>query len=137
MRVEIFTTLPDAAKRIRVAVFMQEQGFCDEFDALDEQCVHLVAFDGDLPTATCRVWLAEDGWHVGRLAVMREYRGKGIGGLMLQHAEVHARSLGGGSISLHAQCRAEAFYRKYGYTPYGGIDYEEGVEHVHMRKIFE
>jgi predicted GNAT family N-acyltransferase len=137
MRVENFNTLPEAAKRIRVAVFMQEQGFTGEFDALDELCVHFVAFDSDLPTATCRVWLAEDGWHVGRLAVMREHRGKGLGGLMLQHAEAHVRSLGGGSLSLHAQCRAEQFYRKCGYAPYGEMDYDEGVEHVHMRKIFD
>ena len=37
-------------------------------------------------------------------------------------------------ISLHAQCRAEAFYQKCGYTPYGEIDYDEGVAHIHMRK---
>ena len=135
MRVEIFTSLPTEAKSIRESVFVKEQGFVEEFDALDAQCVHLVAFDGDLPTATCRVWLAEDGWHVGRLAVVREYRGKGLGGLMLQHGEAHAKSLGGGSISLHAQCRAEQFYRKSGYVPYGDIDYDEGVEHIHMRKI--
>ena len=137
MREQIYGALPDQARQIRIAVFMQEQGFVNEFDLLDASCKHLVAFDGDLPVATCRIWLATDGWHVGRLAVLKEHRGKGLGGLMLQHAEAHARSLGGGSISLHAQCRAEAFYRKYGYTPYGGIDYEEGVEHVHMRKILD
>ena len=134
MRVELFASLPESAKHIREVVFMQEQGFTDEFDALDERCVHLVAFDGDLPIATCRVWLAEDGYHVGRLAVLKDKRGIGLGSLMLAEAEKHVHALGGCSISLHAQCRAEQFYRKCGYTPYGEIDYDEGVAHIHMKK---
>ena len=137
MRVEVFDFLPDSAKHIREVVFMQEQGFTEEFDALDGVATHIVAFDGDNPVAVCRIWLAEDGWHVGRLAVIKEKRGTGLGSLMLAKAEKHVHTLGGRSISLHAQCRAEQFYRKCGYTPYGEIDYDEGVEHVHMRKIFD
>lgn len=135
MVIKSYASLPDSAIRIREAVFMQEQGFADEFDALDEVATHLVAFDGDTPVATCRIWLAKDGYHVGRLAVMKEMRGTGLGRLMLAEAEKHVLALGGCSVSLHAQCRAEQFYRKCGYTPYGEIDYDEGVEHVHMRKI--
>lgn len=135
MRVEYFHFLPKQARQIRISVFMDEQGFTEEFDALDEICTHLVMFDRDVPVATCRIWLAEDGWHVGRLAVIKFYRGRGLGQDMLMYAERHVRGLGGASISLHAQCRAEAFYRKCGYVPYGEIDYDEGVEHVHMRKI--
>ncbi len=137
MRVEYFNFLPRQAKQIRIAVFMDEQGFTDEFDALDEICTHLVMFDRDIPVATCRTWLAEDGWHVGRLAVIKYYRGRGLGQEMLVHAEKYIRNLGGDSISLHAQCRAEAFYRMCGYTPYGETDYDEGVPHVHMRKILK
>ena len=137
MKVEVFDYLPEFAKYIREVVFMQEQGFTEEFDALDGIATHLVAFDGDAPAAVCRVWLAEDGWHVGRLAVLKEKRGTGLGSLMLAEAEKHVHKLGGCSISLHAQCRAEQFYRKCGYAPYGEIDYDEGVEHVHMRKIFD
>ena len=134
MRVEYFDALPQEAKQIRIAVFMDEQGFRNEFDALDEICTHLVMFDGDVPVATCRIWLADDSRHVGRLAVIKPYRGRGLGQEMLQHAEAYVRALGGDSISLHAQCRAEAFYRKCGYSPYGEIDDDEGVEHVHMKK---
>ena len=135
MNVEIFDFLPAQAKQIRIAVFMDEQGFTEEFDALDEVCTHLVMFDRDIPVATCRTWLADDGWHVGRLAVIKAYRGSGLGQDMLEHAERYVRELGGNSISLHAQCRAEAFYRKCGYIAYGENDYDEGVEHVHMRKV--
>ena len=137
MRIETFSMLPEAAKQIRITVFMQEQGFTEEFDDLDGVATHLVLFDEQEPVATCRIWLAEDGYHVGRLAVVKEKRGTGLGSLMLAAAETHVRALGGCSISLHAQCRAEQFYRKCGYAPYGEIDYDEGVEHVHMRKNFD
>ena len=134
MKVEIFHSLPEYAKEVRVTVFMHEQGFIDEFDAIDDIATHFVAFDGKAPVATCRTWLAEDGYHLGRLAVLKSHRGQGLGALMLEKAEAHVKSIGGNSITLHAQCRAEQFYRKSGYTPYGEIDYDEGVEHVHMKK---
>ena len=137
MRVKIYTILPDSARHIRIAVFMDEQGFRVEFDALDDMCTHYVAFDEQTPVATCRTWLADDGYHLGRLAVLKSHRGQGLGALMLQKAEAYVKSIGGTSISLHAQCRAEQFYRKCGYTPYGEMDYDEGVEHIHMRKILK
>ena len=137
MRVEYFRFLPKQAKQIRIFVFMDEQGFTEEFDALDEICTHLVMFDRDIPVATCRTWLAEDGWHVGRLAVIKGYRGRGLGQEMLEHVEQYVRAKNGVSLSLHAQCRAETFYRKCGYLPYGDVDYDEGVEHIHMQKRFE
>lgn len=135
MKVEIFNSLPDAAKDIRITVFMKEQGFVQEFDALDDVCVHLVMFDGSLAVATCRLWMEADCcWHVGRLAVIKAYRGQGLGREMLQHAEAQIRALGGRAVSLHAQCRAKYFYQSCGYEPYGDVDYDEGVEHIHMKK---
>ena len=134
MRTEIFHSLPEKARDIRICVFMEEQGFKQEFDALDEVCVHLVAFDDDTPVATCRIWEQDEVWHVGRLAVIKSHRKKGLGAQMLAAAEKYVRTLGGKTISLHAQRRAESFYRKSGYIPFGETDYDEGVEHVHMQK---
>ncbi len=137
MKTTQFPSLPDSAKHIREVVFVNEQGFEQEFDELDNISTHLVTFDNAVPIATCRVWLAEDGYHVGRLAVIKEKRGQGVGQGLLKKAETLVRVLGGSCISLHAQCRAEAFYRKCGYEPFGNIDYDEGVEHVHMRKFLD
>ena len=134
MRVEFFNSLPEAAKDIRITVFMKEQGFVQEFDALDDVCVHLVMFDGSLAVATCRIWKSEDGYCIGRLAVIKSYRGQGLGQSMLLFAEAHIRALGGRTVSLHAQCRVTSFYQRCGYEPYGDVDYDEGVEHVHMKK---
>ena len=137
MRIEISNALPEAAKQIHITVFMHEQGFVDEFDALDGIATHFVLFDGEIPVATCRVWSNHDGYYVGRLAVIKGYRGRGLGQEMLEHVEQYVRAKNGVSLSLHAQCRAETFYRKCGYLPYGDVDYDEGVEHIHMQKRFE
>ena len=137
MKIEIFNALPEAAKQIRITVFMHEQGFVDEFDALDGIATHFVLFDSEIPVATCRVWSQNDTYCVGRLAVIKCYRGRGLGQEMLEHVEQYVRAKNGVSLSLHAQCRAEAFYRKCGYLPYGDVDYDEGVEHIHMQKRFE
>lgn len=134
MKVRFFDSLPDAARQIRVSVFVKEQGFSEEFDALDNVCVHAVMMDGDLPIATCRLWQENKAWHIGRLAVIRSYRGLGLGQAMLEASEAHVRSVGGHSVTLHAQVRAKEFYEKCGYRAFGDIDYDEGVAHVYMKK---
>lgn len=134
MRIEIFNTLPEHAARIRIAVFMEEQGFLQEFDDIDGICSHLVGYDGQAAVATCRIWQSEKDWHVGRLAVIKEHRGTGLGAQMLGAAEQFVKAQGGTSLTLHAQCRAEAFYTRCGYLPFGEIDDDEGVLHVHMSK---
>lgn len=132
MIISQFSTLPDHAIHIRKLVFMQEQGFEQEFDAIDDVATHLVAYVGNIPVATCRIWMDREGYHVGRIAVIREYRGRGLGKNLLEHTEAYVQSLGGSCLSLHAQCRAVDFYRNCGFVPYGEVDYDEGVEHVHM-----
>ncbi len=134
MKVRFFDSLPDAARQIRVTVFMNEQGFTDEFDAKDKIAMHAVMFDGEMPVATCRFWQGDDGWHVGRLAVIQAFRGRGLGQAMLDVSEAHVRSVGGHSVTLHAQVRAKEFYEKCGYRAFGEVDYDEGVEHVYMKK---
>ena len=134
--VKIYDRLPDSAREIRTAVFTQEQGFTEEFDEKDGVSVHLVMFDGDTPIGTCRVFpKGETGeYFLGRLAVIRAYRGQGIGGGLVKAAEEYVRGTRGTGILLHAQCAAEAFYEKCGYISFGEVDDEEGCPHVWMRK---
>jgi GNAT superfamily N-acetyltransferase len=66
---------------IRTEVFVKEQEFEEEFDTIDNDCTFFVMYDGDKPIATCRYFVCEDdseGYHIGRIAVMKEYRGKGL-----------------------------------------------------------
>ncbi len=134
MEIRLYDTLPQEAAAIRTAVFIEEQGFCGEFDETDRVSRHLVAFDGDKAVGTCRVLPVPAGYAVGRIAVVKERRGEHIGARLLSAAEQAVRELGGGRIVLHAQAQARAFYEKQGFTPFGQADEEEGCPHVWMQK---
>lgn len=139
MKAAIYKNIPDCAREIRQKVFIEEQGFQEEFDEIDHTATHIVIFDqNETPVATCRVfWNAEmESYILGRLAVVKECRGKNIGSMAVREAERYVRETGGKSIALHAQCRASAFYQKMGYAEYGDIGDEEGCPHVWMRKSF-
>lgn len=136
MEIKRFESLHPHAMTVRNTVFVEEQGFVDEFDDTDKIAIHLVMYDGDTPVGVCRVFRDEEenAWLLGRFAVLREYRGKHHGSALLAAAEKCVCEMGGRSITLHAQCRASLFYQKNGYTPFGEIEYEQDCPHIAMRK---
>lgn len=136
MLFKIYDYLPDESKSIRTAVFINEQGFCDEFDETDNLAFHIVVYDDNAqPAAVCRVFKGEGNFFVlGRLAVLKEFRGKNIGTAVINEAEKLTLSKGGKSIMLHAQCRVKSFYHKLGYRAFGTEDEDEGCPHIWMKK---
>ena len=137
MRIEIHENgLPAAARDVREQVFIEEQGFQNELDEIDDTAAHILLYDGDRAVATCRIFPGEEKgtYLLGRLAVRREYRGKGIGSQAIRAAEDYVRAAGGETLCLHSQCRASGFYSRNGYTEYGEIGDEEGCPHIWMRK---
>ena len=127
---------PDAAV-LRRDVFMQEQGFQNEFDEADETALHLTVYVGNEPVATARLlWLACAGkaWHIGRVAVRRPFRAQGWGALAVRKLEQQVKVRGGGTIELLAQLPAIPFYEKLGYTAFGGQEDDEGCPHRRMKK---
>ena len=137
MIIKKFTPAPQQAIDVRIEVFVKEQGFRDEFDDIDDIAMHFVAFDDtECPIGTCRVFVSDDAqvYLLGRLAVVKEYRTKGLGSQIVEAAEDYVRSVGGKEIRLHAQCRVAGFYEKIGYTSYGEIEEEEGCPHIWMKK---
>lgn len=137
MKVSIYDCFPSCAKKIREAVFVDEQGFQNEFDEIDNVAVHIVLFgEGEEPMATCRVFwnTAMNAYTLGRLAVIKKYRGKNLGSFMVKEAERYVQNQGGKDIVLHAQCRAADFYRKLGFIEFGTIEDEEGCPHIWMKK---
>src|SRR5690554_5135574 len=88
-----WTELKTDASAVRYVVFVQEQKvpLSIEMDDQDALCVHAVAYDGDQPIATGR--LLPDA-HIGRMAVLADYRGQGIGALVLQQLMAAAQQRG-------------------------------------------
>jgi predicted GNAT family N-acyltransferase len=134
MEIRIYDRLHSHAVAIRNTVFVEEQGFIDEFDEADGRAIHLVMYQGEEPIGVCRVFTEGETWLLGRFAVQKAWREKGLGSLLLREAEETVRSHGGTTLTLHAQCRAMAFYEKNGYTPFGEIEYEQDCPHMAMKK---
>jgi predicted GNAT family N-acyltransferase len=137
MKIKTYHSVCEAARQIRHEVFEKEQGFVDEFDEIDDLAAHFVAYDEQQnPIGTCRVFPGQEpgSYILGRLAVKKENRGKGIGADLIKAAEEYVKKEAGKSISLHAQCRAEGFYEKSGYKASGNIEEEQGCPHVWMVK---
>ena len=128
--------LPKQAKKIREEVFVEEQGFFEEFDDADGCCTHLLAWEDGLAVGTCRIYFqAETGrYTVGRLAVRKPFRGKNIGANLLDAATTRLKESGAKEAYLHAQTRAKPFYEKQGFIPFGEEDEEEGCAHIWMKK---
>ena len=123
------------ASDVRQKVFVEEQGFVNEFDDIDKNAFHIVIFNVDTPVATGRLFEDENGWHIGRVAVLPEYRGHKLGERVMLGLEQKAMEIGVKSITLSAQVQASGFYEKLGYISLGDLHYDEHCPHVTMKKI--
>lgn len=119
------------AVRYEVFVLGQNVPVELELDSNDRRYTHILALDGDKPVGTAR--LTSDG-HIGRVAVLKEYRKYGIGKEMMIQLEEIAFESGFEEVELAAQTHAVPFYEKLGYAAYGEIFMDAGIEHRHMKK---
>ena len=121
------------AAPIRFAVFVEEQGvpLDIELDEMDEKCLHALAFHEGSPVGTGR--LLPDG-HIGRMAVLKAWRGRGIGARILGRLMDEARARGDREVVLSAQVRAIAFYRRHGFVEEGAEYMDAGIPHRDMRR---
>jgi predicted GNAT family N-acyltransferase len=102
-----------------------------EWDGRDTQAVHLLAqMPGGEAVGTAR--LLDDG-RLGRMAVLPEYRGLGIGSALVQRALSLASERGVGRVFLHAQVGVVSFYRRFGFEPVGDVFEEAGIAHQTMQ----
>lgn len=134
MEIRVFDSLPDEARKIRTDVFVDEQGFHDEFDETDKSASHLVAFDGNEAVATARIFFDSGRCVIGRIAVIKRLRGTGIGSEIIKAAEREIIKSGNGCAYIHAQQRARGFYEKIGYTAFGEYEPDQGYPHIWMKK---
>ena len=121
-----------ALSELRRLVFIVEQHVPveEEGDGQDEHAWHWLVTDPQgKPIGTAR--LLADG-QVGRMAVLQDYRGQGIGAALLEQIHDKAKRLGMNELFLHAQRHAEEFYRRSGYAPVGDPFTEATIPHIKM-----
>lgn len=117
---------------IRTAVFIREQQVPEEleWDQFDAISVHALAMnDAEQPVGTAR--LLPDG-HIGRMAVLKEWRGQGLGSALLTRLLQVLVKRHQFQAQLHAQKSAIPFYKKFGFEIVGGEFIEAGIPHVKM-----
>ncbi|MBD2783722.1 GNAT family N-acetyltransferase [Xenorhabdus sp. DI] len=120
---------------IRKQVFADEQGFSAEIDIdeYDDIALHVVIFDDGKPVGVLRAILMDNSvLKVGRVAVLKDYRGRGVGRNVMEFIEDYARNNSITAINLSSQCHAQPFYASLGYQAHGEIYLEEGAEHIFM-----
>lgn len=121
-----------ALRDIRTAVFIYEQQVPEdlEWDEFDPVSLHVLALNSnDQPIGTAR--LLPDG-HIGRMAVLKEWRGKGVGSAMLQRILEESSHRGMQKAMLNAQIAAIKFYEKFGFQVSGEEFMEAGIPHIKM-----
>lgn len=125
------------AHAIRRRVFIEEQQVPEELelDGDDQHAVHALALM-DRRAVGCGRFVAHDQSEVkiGRMAVLRELRGTGIGRAILEFLMNEARRRGFLGAVLHAQLSAEGFYLKQGFLPIGPVFEEAGIPHRKMER---
>jgi predicted GNAT family N-acyltransferase len=121
----------DLASPIRFEVFVREQRVPADIELDDQDAVslHAIGLVAEEAVATGR--LLPDG-HIGRMAVLKQWRGRGIGGAILARLIDAARRRGDREVALSAQVHAVGFYRAHGFRPVGEAYREAGIDHQAM-----
>ncbi len=117
---------------VRSRVFVDEQGINpeDEWDYADAIALHCVAYHDTQPIATGR--LLPDA-HIGRMAVLPEYRRRGVAGSVLEALMQIGFRRGESRFELSAQTAVQDLYSKSGFKVTSDPYLEVGIEHVEMR----
>ncbi len=117
---------------VRHAVFVIEQQVPVEAELDDHDPTSEHALARTVPgQAVGTGRLLPDG-HIGRMAVLREWRGRGVGAKVLNALIERARGRGFESVHLSAQVQAQGFYRRFGFAPHGPEYLDVGIAHIDM-----
>jgi len=119
-------------RAVRLAVFVVEQNIPEEleWDAMDAVSLHALAEDpAGTPIGCGR--LLPDG-HIGRMAVLSDWRGRGVGAALLERLIATARARGDARVVLNAQEQAMPFYARFGFVPEGDAFMEADIPHRAM-----
>jgi predicted GNAT family N-acyltransferase len=127
------------AFEVRRQVFVREQGISEDlvFDGHDREALHMVVKDGEIVIGSARVqFLTGNQAKLERMAILKRYRRKGIGGEMLLFLDAVWKDRQVQQIIIHAQLEVVPFYKLCGFDELGLPFWEAGIEHIKMRKQF-
>ncbi len=128
----------EGAFAVRREVFIVEQSIAEdeEYDGLDQDCLHYVAMNGAQVVGTARVrFLSIESAKLERMAVLKNFRRKGIGTGILGLIDTELKTRKIKEAVLHAQMIAVPFYFASGFTATGSTFYEANIEHIKMQKF--
>ena len=119
-------------RAIREKVFMQEQGVSAklEWDGKDKACHHALALTPNGDAIGCGR-ITPDG-HIGRVAVLPEWRMKHIGTAILELLVNYARTQNYSQVELNAQVQVIPVYQKFGFEVVGEEFMEANIPHRKM-----
>ncbi|MEH6344716.1 MAG: GNAT family N-acetyltransferase [Bermanella sp.] len=120
-----------ALRDLRELVFIGEQKVTKEleWDGLDDEAQHFIAYQDNAVVGCARLL---DGNKVGRMAVIKSYRGQGIGQKILDHIKRFASQKRTTLLTLSAQCHAYHFYRQSGFGACSSPYEDAGIAHIDM-----
>lgn len=124
-----------ACRALRRVVFIDEQGVSesDEVDDLDGEAVHLLATLAGRPVGSARLLRHGDAGKIGRVCVLKDMRGTGLGAALMRAAVAQFRATPGiTTVKLGAQVHALAFYEKLGFHAVGDAFIDAGIRHREM-----
>lgn len=127
----------DACLAVRFKVFVQEQSvpIALERDEYDESAIHILATDGDKPVGTARIIVSGDTGKIGRVAVLADLRGTGLGRDLIKACLAELESLPDVKIAkLGSQTHALGFYEKLGFVAEGPEFDDAGIPHRMMTR---
>jgi predicted GNAT family N-acyltransferase len=123
---------------IREKVFIEEQEVTSqlEWDGMDKDAIHFLAFKDKKGVGCARAFVIQNRMQLGRLAVLREYRGEGIGSALIETAITLAKLNQLSGIYISAQCHAIDFYKKFGFEVTSDIYLDAEIPHRDMKLNF-
>ena len=123
---------------IREKVFIEEQKVMPqlEWDGMDEEAIHFLVYKDEKAIGCARAFVIENHMQLGRMAILKEYRGEGIGSNLIEKAITTAKLNQLSLIDISAQCHAIDFYKKFGFKVISDIYLDAEIPHRDMRLEF-
>ena len=137
MEFKIFNDATDEIMALRKEVFIVEKNVPEEeeLDGKEKEHIHFGMYENGTLIACLRAQGVGDGLlHIGRIAVKKDCRGKGMGKTLLEFLFTYAKENGFSAVELSAMDSAEGFYKKLGFIPEGDYYPEAGIPHIYMKK---